>query len=68
MERSSAQEASTDASGTLRAMWARELLSVEALKGDIRAGEPVIVGVQVGQASARVPQHVPLNGTQRVAP
>eukprot|EP00752_Nemacystus_decipiens_P011279 g10023.t1 len=46
-ERSSAQEALLDSLGTLRASWPRERLSVEVMKGEIRAGENPFLSVQV---------------------
>lgn len=46
-ERSSAQEALPDSLGTLRAAWPRERLSVEVMKGEIRAGENPSLSVQV---------------------
>lgn len=48
-ERNSPREAEPDATagGGLRVAWPKELLSVEALKGDIRPGAHVYLGVQV---------------------
>eukprot|EP00903_Cladosiphon_okamuranus_P007042 g6846.t1 len=46
-ERSSPQEALRDSLGTLRASWPRERLSVEVMKGEIRAGENPSLSVQV---------------------